>query len=216
MQIAHVSDSHGLIWPEIPDESELVIHSGDGLPNMTRGNIPVEIKFQSEWVENHVEKYKKWLKGKPLIYCQGNHCFISPVEILSKHGIECLDVTNNLIYFKGKSFYGFPFINYIDGEWNHERQLPEMAQEMHKLKDVLLNQKLDCLIAHAPIAGILDLEDGCRYGNTLMANMLNYELDKEQWPKAYCCGHVHASHNVIKLDSMTISNAATVAHLIEI
>src|ERR1035437_9703982 len=107
--IAHVSDTHGQSWPEIPDECDMVIHSGDGMPNASRGNVEIEIPFQTKWVKNNVENYRKWLKGKPLLYCQGNHCFINPCPILNENGIETIDLTNKIGLYKGIVFYGFPF-----------------------------------------------------------------------------------------------------------
>lgn len=213
----HASDTHGVIWPEISDESDFVIHSGDGLPNYRRENVKKEeeIKFQSEWVENNIDNYRKWLKGKPFFYCSGNHCFISPVDILKEAGINAVDITNKIYNHEGITLFGFPYINYIDGEWNYECYLDEMDKHIRRLKDVLIDNKVDILVAHSPMANLLDWEKR-HYGITLMANMFIYELEEKYWPKLYCHGHVHGSGNqTAKLGSMIVSNAAMSMNLLE-
>ena len=89
MLLCHVSDTHGF-FPDLPPEAEVIVHSGDGMPNSSRGNLKVEPRFQSEWVRKNVETYKKWLGGRPLIYLEGNHCFIDPISILREAGIDAV------------------------------------------------------------------------------------------------------------------------------
>lgn len=232
MKLAHCSDTHGYLWPEIPDDCDVVIHSGDGLPNRSRGRRSTETPFQTEWVTKNVEKYREWLKGKPLIYVPGNHCFISPCEILAKAGIEAIDISNKLYEFDGKKLWGFPFIPYIAGEWAYECTVDMMQREIRKLKDILLSEKVDILVAHAPLYGILDnnatVRDengnltnyGDHCGNRQMINMFMYDVPEERWPQLYCHGHLHESWGTDVLTGegrvMVISNAATTLHTIHI
>lgn len=225
MKIIHVSDTHGT-FPTLPAEGDVVVHSGDGLPNASRGKLPIEIPFQNNWIRKNTKSYAQWLNGRPMLYCMGNHCFISPCDLLQEAGINAIDITNKTVTFNGLKFCGFPYIPYLDGEWNFEKRLPEMALEIRKLKDQIANG-VDVLVCHAPPYGVLDSnfvirrEDGTlipdygeHCGNSLLNTLLTYELEK--LPKALLVGHIHEHHSVTEEWGITISNAATTVHLIEI
>lgn len=215
LSIAHISDNHSRLVPL--EECDLVVSSGDFLPNISRGNRSIEKKFQLEWIENNLDQIKSWLGGRPIIASDGNHDFTSLCDALQKHGIEAYDATNKIISYKGYNFYGFPWINYIAGEWNYECQILELDKHIRRLKDVLSENRIDVLIAHAPMANLLDLDEtGSRhYGLTLMSNLFMYGLDEKHWPKLYCCGHCHHSGGKIAhLNPMVVSNAATTVNML--
>ena len=216
MKIAHVSDTHGQLWPEIPDECDFVVHSGDGIPNASRGNLQIEIPFQTKWITDNIENYRKWLKGKTLLYCQGNHCFIDACEVLNHHNIPAIDLTNKVIEHQGIIFYGFPYINYIAGEWNHERLLQDLNNEMQYMKERIKEAGLglDILVAHAPPWGICDTYAGMHLGNSLLTNEITYQ-QLDPMPKHIFCGHIHEAGGFGELFDVKISQAATLVHVIE-
>lgn len=216
--IASVSDTHGFGWPDIPDECNIIIHAGDGLPNSSRGIVEKEITFQTDWINKNISKYKKWSKGKPIFYTMGNHCYVNPCPILSDNGIECYDLTNKLVKYKNVTLYGFPYVPYIDqNTWNFTCYVDEMQIHIEVLKNILLNNKVDILVAHCPIANILDIENYKHFGNASMANMFMYDLDESYWPTLYCCGHCHAQGGkYAELKNMRINNAATTLNVIEL
>ncbi len=238
MLIAHCSDTHGY-WPTIPKDCEVVIHTGDGIPNQTRGNRPIEYQYQTNWVRKNIENYKEWLGGRPLIYQMGNHCFISPVPILVEAGIDATDITFDKHTYKSVRMIGFPYIPYICGEWNFERTPDEMSREIRKLKDQLLvwtesgSEGVDILCTHCPPYGVLDsdivIRDGKsiintygnKWGNIQLTNLLNYGIEElipnlDQRPKYLLCGHCHEHNSITEEFGMLISNAATTVHKIEI
>ena len=227
--ILHCSDSHGTL-PILPKEGDVVVHSGDMMPNASRGIRHIEYQFQTQWMQRAVETYKRWLDGRPIIYSAGNHDYIlNPMEILQDAGINATDITNKRCTFRGLRLFGFPYINYIDNEWNYELRGQEMANEVRRLKDELI-RGVDILVAHSPIYGILDSnfvtrdpygnikssEYGEHIGNRPMADLFSYGLDPEYWPRYYLHGHCHEHWGNAKLDEMIISNAATRVHVIEI
>lgn len=220
MLYSHVSDTHGF-FPDLPKEAEIIIHSGDLCPNMTRGHRETEVKFQSEWVKRNALTFKDWIGDRPFLFCMGNHDFTPYVcRTLREVGIDAIDITSTKIERDGIKYYGFPFIPYIDGEWNGECFVDQMQREVRRLKDEL-ESGIDILVAHAPIAGILDSFNGNHYGNCQMADMFNYRLDRKFWPKAYLCGHIHLNdldqkNRMSELDGMIISNAATKVNFLEI
>lgn len=216
MKYVHVSDTHGY-FPTLPTEGKIVIHSGDLCPNKTRGHRETEVKYQSEWVKKNALTFKDWIGDRPFLFCMGNHDFTPYVcRILREVGIDAVDITSTRYVRDGVRYYGFPFIPYIEGEWNGEMFPSQMQREVDHLQEEL-EKGVDILVAHAPIANILDCEGvNEHWGISHMANMFSYKLDEKNWPKAYLCGHVHGNHGTTHLDKMLISNAATTVHLVEV
>lgn len=216
MLTSHVSDTHGY-FPDLHKEAEIIIHSGDLCPNKTRGNRSIEIPYQSEWVKGNAKTFKDWIGDRPFLLSYGNHDFSPYIcRILQLEGINAINITNTKVTLNGVRYFGFPHIPYIEGEWNCESTVPQMQKEIRRLKDEL-ESGIDILVAHSPIAGILDLNsDYERCGNRQMADLFNYMLDDKFWPKAYLCGHIHQDHGISSLGDMIISNAATTVNLIEV
>lgn len=228
INIAHVSDSHST-HPFLPKDAELIIHSGDWLPNVSRGNMEREIPFQKHWVKQYIPKIKRWLDDRPLIFSSGNHEFIDPVLILQEHGIEAYNINSTTFEYNGFVFYGFPFIPYIAGEWSGECTVPMMLNEVRTLKDAILNSNyvknpIDVLVAHCPPYGVLDEGYGKEsIGNRQMVDLFNYgfeESEKVILPRYYLTGHCHDSGGQVETISewqdMIISNAATTVNYFSI
>lgn len=216
MKVAHVSDTDTL-FPTLPAEAELVVHSGDLFPDLLSSSISKKQNFQLNWLKRKAEDFKLWLDGRPLLFTSGNHDWISPVETLSQAGIQAYEITNRTLEFAGHIWYGFPYIPFIYGDWNFETTSDQMGQEIDKLAKIILEKEVDILVSHAPIANILDEFNGNHYGITQMANMFNYILPQDKWPKAYLCGHIHDfGGKIINHENMIISNAATKVNLLEL
>ena len=211
MTIAHVSDSHGNhhFFPRIRQDALAIFHTGDFLPNNSRGNVKVELLFQEEWVRTNKESLQTWVGDRLFVFCAGNHDFFDPVPLMREWGIQAYNATNQKLNLLGKSIYGFPYIPYIAGEWNYEREIPEMSELVEEIPDV------DILLAHCPPAGILDFEGGGKpCGNTSLANRLAYGEGLE--PAYLLCGHFHGSSGIHLCEGgdkrMLVSNAATTTH----
>lgn len=229
-KIVHISDNHSR-FPHLRD-CDVVIHSGDFLPNASRGRLDIEIPFQTEWIRKNEKILKFWLQGKKFIFCSGNHDFIDPIPLLIEMGIDAVNITNAHHEHLGVRYYGFPFIPILDREWNYERDVQEMGREIRRLKDELA-KGVDVLVCHAPPHGILDsnfyvpigrnreelVDYGDRCGNSLLTNLLSYDLPNMPFhdrPQYLLCGHIHEHNGVVETLGLTISNAATTAHVIEI
>ncbi len=238
MKILHFSDCHGFrhrqesgeiisLFPTIKEEFDIVVCSGDFFPNLHWGAnrkkelVKEEIEYQNKWFISQLKPFKQFIQNKPFLWSSGNHDWAEPVSILNKNGIEAYDLDNKVIEFAGFSWYGFPFIPMIQNNWNFERDSNDMRKEIQKFIDRLKYANkfdgLDILVAHSPIANILDLDEGRggHLGNSHMANALSYQFLKK--PRAYLCGHIHAQgHKIEMLDEMIVSNAATSWNIIEL
>jgi Icc-related predicted phosphoesterase len=225
---AATSDTHGY-FPEIPKEAEFVIHSGDFLPNISRGDWTKEISYQQAWVKRNSETIKEWIDGRDFLFCSGNHDFIFNLEeLLLESGIKAIDLNNKKVIYKNIKFYGFPYINYIQGEWNYETDDEQIEQRVRVLRDEILDNGIDCLVAHSPIYGILDCSlvqrdrnkniikaYGVNYGIRRLADFFTYTIPENKIPSFYLHGHVHSHYGKDEIGEMKIYNSATIVQLVD-
>jgi hypothetical protein len=69
-----------------------------------------------------MEKFKEWIGEVPFLFVLGNHDFISPEHVetqLCANEIKAINLTNKLVNFEGDKFYGFPYVPYINGNFNY-------------------------------------------------------------------------------------------------
>lgn len=216
MIAAHVSDTHGQ-FPLVPLEAEVIIHSGDMLPNTSYGNVEVEIPFQISWINKNITKYKEWVAGRFLIFSSGNHDYVDPVPILRSHGIDAVNIDMRHFEHEGLVFYGFPWIPHIQGMWNFECDNEVMERRIRRLRDDLASRPVDVLVAHAPPFGCRDFYEGFHVGNRHLKDLLRTGLSsrKIHTPSWVFSGHIHEDNGYDKFDNVEISNAATTVRLIE-
>ena len=218
MKIIHVSDLHSIHPPKVPDDIDIIVNSGDWMPNAPTDSIYADLACQERWLEDNAEQIKNWTNNKLILFTEGNHDRFNVQKILPKLGIRIINITNQLyIHHSGLSFYGFPFIPFIEGWWNHERELPEMVKEfdlmLECIKDAGLDQ-IDVLVAHCPPYGILDKNrEGSSIGNRVLINRIDY---CDFMPLHILCGHVHENAGVVSYNQITISNAACTQHILEV
>jgi Icc-related predicted phosphoesterase len=229
--LVHISDTHST-FPKLPGTDEIVVCSGDFFPNSTRGIREIEENYQTQWLIENLPTFKKWIGNRKFLFCSGNHDFIDPCRILQQEGIRAVNITNTWREHNGISFYGFPYIPWIAGEWNYECHVPEMQRNVAKLKEVIATKGVDVLVAHCPPYGILDADfvikddnniivpkwaEHC--GNRSLTNLLSYEMEeipRELRPRYLLCGHMHGHYGRINTLGVTISQAATRTHVVEI
>jgi len=222
MRLMHISDTHGG-FPRLYGRFDVVIHTGDLFPNshhVMAGNKTQEMAFQLQWLRDQIPTFKAWLQGHPFLYVPGNHDFLNHDLMameLQAAGINAINLTDKVTTFQGVNFYGFPYVPAINGMWNYEREIPEMQKEVDKMVDVLNTTYVDVIAAHPPIHKVLDLSMGNEVlGSTVIANALDYKINKEMMPTTYLCGHIHEAHGIAVRNGMLVSNAATTKHIIEV
>ena len=225
IRLMHVSDTHGQFNPLIGD-FEIILCSGDFLQNdwanMTperRGLKKTEPPFQKMWLLKWADKFREWTQNKPFIFCTANHEFLDPgliEKILQDNGVDAHCVDNKIYTYDSLNITGFSFVPYHFGSWNNELMNDEMIDKVERLGYFIEDNKIDILLAHAPIANILDYDkpQDKHLGNGAMLNALEYKW--KYLPQLYCCGHIHSAHGFAHYKEMLISNAATTQHIIEI
>lgn len=223
MKIAHISDNHSKLIPFPNEEFDVIVHSGDFLPNnrgRDRLDRTTEVRYQNNWLVHHEKQLVKWIGDKPFLFCAGNHDYTDPTVLMRKFGINAINITNAPYTFKGVNFYGFPYIPWTGAFWNYETFPNEMTEKVATLVQYINDGLVDVVVAHCPPYMYLDEAHGQRFGSTGIDNAFKYQVKK--LPKHYLCGHIHESNGFIDYPSadapekMRISNAATTVHIITI
>lgn len=221
--LIHVSDTHGSL-PTLPKNvGDVVVHSGDLMPNVSKETYytsfklfpELEIEFQREWIASQTETFKEWLDGRSLIYLPGNHDYYDDVcSILTSVGIDATDIKNRRFTFKDITFYGFPYVPWIGKVWNYSLEDDQMEQEVENLLPIF-EEGLDILVTHAPLRNSLDLtRKSVNCGNSHLTNLLCYRVDK--LPKWILHGHIHEANGWDEKMGIKISNAATTIHVLHV
>ena len=155
MKIAHVSDIHGhystldRLGGDAPD---LWVITGDFFPNKTRGHVPTETRWQTNWFGYKSFSIRRRLLGAPVLLVPGNHDYVNLAGLLRRDGVDAQEVTPDGVEFRGVRFAGFGHIPFVAGEWNRE----STTQELYDLTHRTLDCDPDVLLTHAPPDGILN------------------------------------------------------------
>lgn len=221
-RLCHVSDTHGQFVPMF-GRYDIVVHSGDFFPDPP-GNPQFKAQvglWQLDWLQANLPVMKKWLNGSPFLFTLGNHDWAYPPmmeKILNDNGIKAICLHDEVVDFDDIHFYGFPYVPAINGQYNYEREVPEMQIEVKKMVDSINNADyVDVMVCHAPPYQNLDYDiSGQVLGSRVIANALDYEIWADKMPSYYLCGHIHSGNGITMRDKILISNAARSKHIIEI
>lgn len=221
MRILHISDWHGQmhhIESIIDYEYDMVVCSGDLLPNRTRGLIEVEKPHQAKWVKSMYPRFEQLIGNRPFVFCAGNHDYVDPCEILNGQDpytfeprFNAINASYKLVEVNGIRFYGLPAVPYMKGEWNHEAMPGEMTDFCNTM---LESFPVDVLITHCPLYGYLDSVSDGRAGNSVLTNSLYY--GDFEWPKLILSGHLHEANGMLDLGECKLSNASCGFRILEI
>jgi Icc-related predicted phosphoesterase len=216
MRILHISDTHGGM-PALPkDGYDVVVHSGDLMPNRTFGIRAVEEAFQPHWLETNAAKLRAWLGAdKPFLFCPGNHDFVDPVPHLKAAGVRAFSLVDTLVAWDHVRFYGFPWTPEFCG-WNWMCGPVEMGLRLEPGRALLDEGEIDVWVSHGPMYGVLDRTAlvGERAGSKVVRAAM--QMAKHP-PRIFLHGHIHEAAGLQAWTrGMIVSNAACMQRILEI
>jgi Icc-related predicted phosphoesterase len=215
VKILHLSDNHGAL-PELRDRDtvDVIVHSGDLMPNRSFGIREIEETFQRFWLEENGKRLKDWIGDKPFLYCPGNHDFVPAVPYLKDAGVDAYDLMDKLVEFGGLSFYGFPWTpKFYD--WNYMCDDRELALRLQPAIELMSQGAIDVMVAHGPIFGVRDRNgEGHRCGSAIMRQAIQ---GARHPPRAFLHGHIHESAGLqFWSREVLVSNAATTQVILDL
>lgn len=212
MRILHVSDTHGQFDP-LSTDGDVVVHSGDLMPNRTFGIAQVEHAFQRYWVEDNAKRIRDWVGSRPFLLTLGNHDFIDPTQYLRDVGLDAR-LLHDGVELGGVRFCGFPWTpTFYDWAWMCGPV--EMAERLRPAVDLMNRGDVDVFVSHGPMYGVLDRNrDGTRCGcKVLRETMQTVDVP----PKLLLHGHIHEAAGWLGWSNgMTVSNAARTQRVLDI
>lgn len=207
-----MSDTHGHLPIPLADDFDVIVHSGDFLPNRSFGNRVLEEPFQQYWIEENAPRFHPRYWMKPWLVCPGNHDFIDPTPALRHLGIDATFLCNSGRDIDGVRFWGFPWTpTFYD--WNWMCDPHEMEHRLSPAVDLMNQGGIDVFVSHGPIHGVLDRNrDGERCGCKVLRKTMQ---DVTTPPKLFLHGHIHESAGVQAWSrGMKISNAALTQRIV--
>ena len=214
-----MSDTHGVPPAPLvqPEDFDVIVHSGDLMPNRSFGNRAVEELFQPAWMAAKVLAFPDAWRGKPLLFCPGNHDFIDPTPFLREAGFDARSIANDLHVVDGVRFWGHPWTPAFC-EWNWMCSPEGMAEHLRPVARLMERGGIDVLVSHGPAYAILDKNDiGEKCGCKVLRDVLR---EAEAPPQLHLHGHIHESAGVKMLHRMKrpvfVSNAAATQRIVTV
>tara|TARA_R110000868_G_scaffold14414_2_gene67001 strand:- start:18021 stop:18698 length:678 start_codon:yes stop_codon:yes gene_type:complete len=201
MKIWHISDTHtyhNLL--EIPNDIDVVIHSGDC-------SNPRDAYQNKVEVENFIEWYSK-INIPIKIFIPGNHDTSIEKGLANKNDFTCKDIiflNNSDVIYKDIKFWGTPYTPSFGVGWAYNKQ-------RHKMHDLWQSvpEDVNVLISHGPPKGILDLS--YNQANELEfcgCNAMKKHVQNKQYD-AVLFGHIHNCQDIVNAGIMQLSGLKTV------
>lgn len=184
MKILAYSDAHGRL-PTIPAGGDVVILSGDMLPNFSH-NKRVDTTLQLEWLANEFIDWAWGITAGHIIITAGNHdtCFEDNIVWTRKileNDKRITVLIDEAIIIDGVKFYGSPWVNPV-GNWSFLADTGKMAI----VRDII-PLDTNVLVCHSPPYGILDMA----YNQNLGCKHLLKKLDHLNNLGLMTVGHIH-------------------------
>lgn len=206
MKILHTSDTHGGM-PALQADGDIIVHSGDMMPNRSFGIREIENAFQGYWVHDNVERMKAWIGERPFLYTPGNHDYVDPTPVMRDAGIDARLLCNGSLTIEGVRFYGSPWTPEFYG-WNWMcADAAEMRDNLQSAVDGFEEGTIDVFVCHGPMFGVLDRNaSGERCGSKVLREVMQ---SAEHPPKLFLHGHIHEACGVQGWSrGVIVSNAA--------
>jgi Icc-related predicted phosphoesterase len=216
VRLAHLSDTHGLPRKGIPDDCEIVVHTGDLCPNRTRGVVHVEVPYQTSWLQTTAPQWERWLDGRHMVMVTGNHDFVDVAAVLAENGLSVHSAAKLPVELGGLVFHGHGLVPPITGEWAGETPEGGLIEATARV----LEHEPDVLLLHCPLKGYLDAPfvgsfgHGVHIGSSGIRDAIRYSTWK---PQVILHGHCHEQGGRQDLfDGIPVHNSATTLRVIDL
>lgn len=206
--ISHLSDHHGVASKLPVLGGDIIVLSGDMLPNCFNTTDErvgdwraAEVAYQSQYVIGHADDYRRAFGSKPVVSVSGNHCYIDMAAHLRGIGINAVSVEDGVQVVNGLRFAGFRQVRRVSGLYEGE------VEDFSGLVADLMASNPDVVVIHQPVDGILSDDGGHGHGRGVpMYRELFYG---DHNIKAVLCGHIHPQgRQVVEHGGIIFSNAA--------
>lgn len=186
MKLVLISDTHGLVKPELPD-GDVLVHAGDLSMNGTRR----EVSESLAWLHTLRAKYRR------VVLVAGNHDFWAesrPDEIAGVCQGFGLDYLNDsIVEIDGVRFWGSPVSPWFE-DWAFG---PHRGSEIRAHWE-LIPDDTDVLTTHGPPARVLDETAG---GQCVGCQDL-LDAVKRIKPELHVFGHIHEARGEMELPEL--------------
>jgi len=201
MKIWHISDTHtfhNLL--EIPENIDMVIHSGDATNPKEPYSNKVEMENFISWFSQLPIKYKVFVAGNHDVSIEKK--LITQLDFNSK-GIIYLE--NSFIEIEGLKIWGSPITPTFGIGWAFNKNRAKTHEVWKQIPD-----DTDIVVVHGPPKGMLDLSynrenelELCG-DNSLTKRMLDLK------PKLCLFGHIHNFKDIINAGTKKLSIMDTI------
>lgn len=189
MKIVCISDTHGKVYPKLP-EGDMLIHAGD----ISIWGDDDTIQMFINWFASQPHKYK--------VFIAGNHD-----SGLEKKGIKAYNLPDDVHYLENSSIelgglkiWGSPYTRTF-GSWSF--MLAEEDLAIHYASN--LPHDADIVITHGPAVACLD-QAHVEHEHLGDASLAYYLASRT--PKLHVCGHIHGGYGLKQRGPVTHVNAA--------
>ena len=202
MRIWHISDTHGYHdLLTIPEDIDLVIHSGDcSNPRDPYNNEP-EVRNFIHWYKSLPIKYK--------IYVAGNHDSsiekgLVKVKDFDDYNIMYLE--DDYVHIGGFKIHGSPITPNF-GNWSFMKSRDKLDKHWQRS----IEDDVDILVVHGPPKGILDVsEDRDHKLENCGCKALKRHILERIKPKLMLFGHIHNNDETINAGTLKLSAYDTI------
>jgi len=204
LKIWHISDTHAhhhLL--EIPENIDMVIHSGDSTNYFDYFHNQPEFERFIEWFSQLPIKHK--------ILIAGNHdaWAMKKYNIDKVKSLEIIYLEHEYCDIQGQLIFGSPYTPTF-GNWYFMKD----RNKLHKYWEVL-DTGIDILITHGPPKFILDLSHNINHELEYCGDLSLFKKVIEVEPQYHLFGHIHNSENcynegIRKYGNTTFINSSVV------
>lgn len=201
MKIVHLSNTHGKhtnFTASIPDDADVIVHSGDFLNYLTLEEATLFIR----WFRALPVKHKLLVGGNHDDLFDLNSDLYEPIDLSGIHFL-----TGKTVEIDGINFYGESAVLMQDFSFGIA-----FAYENHEQGQAIWSKipsDTDVLITHGPPFGVLDKVESYDKTRRLGCKALKERIEVLPNLKLHLFGHVHSARGQVVINEVQFSNAAT-------